>query len=756
MSPEASIDLIYGSDHAPVTFSCNLPNAPVPGWTWRLNDNLLKDPLCKSEISRAIDEFLEIHSADITSLPIQWETLKCVLRGIFIKHGSRLKKERSHIINKLLIQITSLEASHKANPSPIIFSELSKNRQELLHLIDQKYLIYRDKIRKTYYQHDSKCGRLLSRQIHPRTTRTHIHSITQQDGRQSSRISDISQEFVRFYSRLYNIKSNTNRSTKEHLLVRINKYIQDTPLPTITEEETQSLESPFTEIELSTAIKNLPSGSPGLNYVTLHLPLQQASLFQKKVYPWTDARKDLLHSLFPVLGYITWCYLHLFQITARGKELNPLCGETLPAEIDTLSNKVDIVFTTDSSGHHTGWKLQYTTKALPCPDPTLPPRGRFTPEKKTYVVKDQLSVSCERGFVLIENDRTVDSFTTLCLSNGQWDKAMPTCAIVDCGIPNSIENGTFSFVTRIDVTSYDSVIQYQCSGPFYTIDSPGRYQCGSKGDWEDIITRKKELPTCIADCGNRVPRPLKRIIGGSVARLGEFPWQTLINTNPGSGGGALLYDNWVITAAHVLYNVDISRIFMKMGFISKNETNFYRALPESIFIHPDYREDGTYNHDIALIKLKSKVPINEYLLGICLPTKKDSLWFSSDANEPLTGLVSGWGITERQIPSRHLRYVQVDVIAHDKCIASYNQKSTSAKQYTVTENMICAGDEEGGKDACGGDSGGALVFYDLQNNKWFIGGIVSWGLECGAIGQYGVYTKVSNYLDWIYNLVQNN
>lgn len=57
---------------------------------------------------------------------MQWEALKCVLRGVLIKHGSRLKKEASAKLKNLLAELHDLESAHKSAQSDQVLRELTR------------------------------------------------------------------------------------------------------------------------------------------------------------------------------------------------------------------------------------------------------------------------------------------------------------------------------------------------------------------------------------------------------------------------------------------------------------------------------------------------------------------------------------------------------------------------------------------------------------------------------------------------------
>ena len=64
-------------------------------------------------------------------------------------------------------------------------------------------------------------------------------------------------------------------------------------------------------------------------------------------------------------------------------------------------------------------------------------------------------------------------------------------------------------------------------------------------------------------------------------------------------------------------------------------------------------------------------------------------------------------------------------------------------------DVLCAGHPQGGRDACRGDSGGALLLQDPRTLSWTAVGVVSAGHGCGRREFPGLYTRLASYLAWI-------
>ncbi|XP_050710775.1 clotting factor G beta subunit-like [Eriocheir sinensis] len=164
--------------------------------------------------------------------------------------------------------------------------------------------------------------------------------------------------------------------------------------------------------------------------------------------------------------------------------------------------------------------------------------------------------------------------------------------------------------------------------------------------------------------------------------------------------------------------------------------------------YPDYNYPVAY-HDLALIRLATRVPLKEYISPVCLPWGRES---DKDITGQLATL-TGWGDTQfRGFPSAILQEVNVTVFQSSQCNSSYSNLPhyTSSWPRGIGEDILCAGDPAGGRDACQGDSGGPLVSQDTSG-RFVLAAIVSKGYGCGHKDYPGLYANLRNppYLAWI-------
>ncbi|GAB1290732.1 Predicted gene 10334 [Apodemus speciosus] len=213
-----------------------------------------------------------------------------------------------------------------------------------------------------------------------------------------------------------------------------------------------------------------------------------------------------------------------------------------------------------------------------------------------------------------------------------------------------------------------------------------------------------------------------KIVGGYTCQENSVPYQVSLNSDYHYCGGSLINDHCI--------QVRLGEHNLNVLEGNEQFVNAARSIK-----HPDFVKKAL-NNDIMLIKLSSPVTLNARVASVTLP--------SSYAPAGTQCLISGWGNTLSfgvNNPDM-LQCLDAPLLSQADCEASYPGK--------ITDNMVCAGFLEGGKDSCQGDSGGPVVCNgELQ-------GIVSWGYGCALPDHPGVYTKVCNYVDWIQDTIAAN
>ncbi|CAG7825632.1 unnamed protein product [Allacma fusca] len=299
--------------------------------------------------------------------------------------------------------------------------------------------------------------------------------------------------------------------------------------------------------------------------------------------------------------------------------------------------------------------------------------------------------------------------------------------------------------------------------------------------WAMYPVKKTRLLTNCA-CGIIPKNKQDRIVGGEDVALGEFPWQAALVV-PGTRrpycGASLINDRYVLTAAHCFFFVnaqpqDVEVILhanlldfkltdegKEVGALAAKNTswgeygsiqgpgwNFTRQSDQGegsfryqvvrIINHPLFTNG--YDFDVSLLELKT--PINFRMpdapTPICLPP----LGVTNNMYMGKWAKVVGWGKGFEHAGSnnRLLQKLNIPILDMEKC--------NHTELNLITRRMICAGFEAGGRDACTGDSGGPLVYETPQGIFEQIG-IVSWGEGCARPDRPGLYSRISEFNQWI-------
>nr|XP_040029751.1 coagulation factor VII [Gasterosteus aculeatus aculeatus] len=253
-------------------------------------------------------------------------------------------------------------------------------------------------------------------------------------------------------------------------------------------------------------------------------------------------------------------------------------------------------------------------------------------------------------------------------------------------------------------------------------------------------------PSDSVACGMRRDFIGPRVVNGEICPKGHCPWQALLKENGTFICGAVVVSNrWVLTAAHWVRRKPAAVFNVTVGEhdLTRVEGTEQHRRVRKVLIHRAYNK-SSWDSDLALLRLHRPVKLGPYVVPVCLPAKNST--FVRTLENIRHATVSGWGhLAQNGAVANVLQRLTLPRVPLQDC-----RLHTGLQ---VTGNMVCAGFRSGGRDACKGDSGGPLV--TRYKKTWFLTGVVSWGKGCANKNLYGIYTKVSNFLVWIEDVMSS-
>ncbi|EAU77020.2 AGAP003245-PA [Anopheles gambiae str. PEST] len=278
---------------------------------------------------------------------------------------------------------------------------------------------------------------------------------------------------------------------------------------------------------------------------------------------------------------------------------------------------------------------------------------------------------------------------------------------------------------------------------------------------------QKEAPgfICCPDKRHVLPEPphcgvraATQLTGAQLTQPDDYPWTALIEYEKPDGttgfhcGGTLINQGHILTAAHCVSSLragwKVHRVLLGEWDLSSVLDCAYNvcnnppieAKVSKIIVHDGYdAQNGSFNHDIALIRFEELANFPDTIVPICLPIADSIPW------ENITdgfSTVVGWGKSQSTAGVTKKLKLNLKVRNFRECssLLEWPEK--------MQPSQLCALWERSNRKICSADAGGGLAWF-YRRFHYLIGVAGSDEQKCGSGDVPGVFVNVSYYMNWI-------
>lgn len=226
-----------------------------------------------------------------------------------------------------------------------------------------------------------------------------------------------------------------------------------------------------------------------------------------------------------------------------------------------------------------------------------------------------------------------------------------------------------------------------------------------------------------------------RIVGGSNAGSGQFPYQVSLRSNANAHfcGGNIINNRWALSAAHCTagraqngFRVVVGTHLLNSGGVAHQSLRYVN--------HPQYNP-STIANDVSVTQTATVIAFN----NLAQPIALGSAFVGGGVN----AVISGWGGTAQTggPAPNNLQWFTATTLTNADC----RNRHTTQNAAFVFDHKICTF-TRAGQGICQGDSGGPLVAGNA------VIGTVSWNIPC-ARGFPDAYDRVASFRTWILNTI---